>query len=76
VADERSEINPGATLSEGTRAAGLYGVGSEFERQLVAGTPLGRIGTPADIARVVVFLSSDDAGWLTGEVILASGGQR
>jgi 3-oxoacyl-[acyl-carrier protein] reductase len=71
-----NSVNPGATLSEGTRAAGLYGVGSEFEQQLVAGTPLGRIGTPADIARVVVFLASDDSGWLTGEIILASGGQR
>jgi 3-oxoacyl-[acyl-carrier protein] reductase len=71
-----NSVNPGATLSEGTRAAGLYGVGSAFEQQLVAGTPLGRLGTPADIAKVVVFLASDDSGWLTGEVILASGGQR
>jgi 3-oxoacyl-[acyl-carrier protein] reductase len=69
-----NSINPGATLSEGTQAAGLYGVGSEFEKQLVAMTPLGRIGTPSDIARVAVFLASDDAGWLTGEIILASGG--
>ena len=69
-------INPGATLSEGTQAAGLYGVGSKFEKQLVAMTPLGRIGTPADIAKVAVFLASDDSGWLTGEIILASGGLR
>lgn len=69
-------VNPGATLSEGTRAAGLYGVGSEFEKQLVARTPLGRVGTPSDIAKVVAFLASDDSGWLTGEIILASGGQR
>lgn len=71
-----NSVNPGATLSEGTQAAGLYGVGSEFEKQLVATTPLGRIGTPADIAMVVVFLASDDSGWLTGEIILASGGLR
>src|SRR5262249_44422624 len=38
-----NSVNPGATLSEGTRAAGLYGVGSEFEKHLVAMTPLGRI---------------------------------
>jgi 3-oxoacyl-[acyl-carrier protein] reductase len=69
-----NSINPGATLSEGTRTAGLYGVGGEFEKQLVAMTPLGRIGTPSDIARVALFLASDDAGWLTGEIILASGG--
>jgi 3-oxoacyl-[acyl-carrier protein] reductase len=71
-----NSVNPGATLSEGTRAAGLYGVGSEFEKRLVALTPLGRVGTPADIAKVVAFLASDDSGWLTGEVVLASGGLR
>ncbi|HRF00199.1 MAG TPA: glucose 1-dehydrogenase [Pirellulaceae bacterium] len=71
-----NSVNPGATLSDGTRSAGLYGTGSELERQLVSLTPLGRVGTPADIARVVAFLASDDAGWLTGEVILASGGLR
>jgi 3-oxoacyl-[acyl-carrier protein] reductase len=71
-----NSVNPGATLSEGTQAAGLYGVGSEFEMQLVAMTPLGRVGTPADIAKVAVFLASDDSGWLTGEIILASGGLR
>ncbi|MCA9109884.1 MAG: glucose 1-dehydrogenase [Planctomycetaceae bacterium] len=71
-----NSVNPGATLSEGTKSAGLYGAGSEFERHLVAMTPLGRIGTPSDIAKVVAFLASDDSGWLTGEVILASGGLR
>lgn len=71
-----NSVNPGATLSEGTKSAGLYGTGSDFEQQLVARTPLGRIGTPPDIAKVVAFLASDDACWLTGEVILASGGLR
>jgi 3-oxoacyl-[acyl-carrier protein] reductase len=71
-----NSVNPGATFSEGTRAAGLLGTGSEFEKHFLALTPLGRIGTPADIAKVVAFLASDDAGWLTGEVILATGGLR
>lgn len=71
-----NSVNPGATLSEGTKEAGLYGVGSDIERQLVAMTPLGRVGTPRDIAKVVSFLASDDSSWLTGEVILASGGLR
>lgn len=69
-------VNPGATVTEGAQAAGLYGVDSDFEKQLVAMTPLGRVGTPADVAKVVAFLASDDAGWLTGEVLLASGGLR
>ncbi len=71
-----NSVNPGATLSEGTKTAGLYGVGSDVEKHLVAMTPLGRMGTPEDIAKVVVFLASEDSGWLTGEVILASGGLR
>ena len=71
-----NSVNPGATLSEGTKTAGLYGVGSDVEKQLVAMTPLGRMGTPEDIAKVVAFLASDDSAWLTGEVILASGGLR
>ncbi|WP_397569954.1 SDR family NAD(P)-dependent oxidoreductase [Schlesneria sp. T3-172] len=69
-----NSVNPGATLSEGTRQAGMYGTGSDFEKELIAMTPLGRIGTPEDIARVVAFLASEDAAWLTGEHITASGG--
>lgn len=69
-----NSVNPGATLSEGTKEAGLYGVGSDFEKRLVSMTPLGRIGTPLDIARVVLFLASDDSNWLTGEILHATGG--
>ena len=71
-----NSVNPGATFSEGTRAAGLLGIGSDFEKQFLALTPLGRIGTPTDIAKVVAFLASVDSGWLSGEIILASGGLR
>ncbi|MET0504138.1 MAG: SDR family oxidoreductase [Luteibacter sp.] len=41
-----------------------------------AGTPLGRIGQVDDIATIVSFLASDDAGWVTGELILGTGGMR
>ena len=54
----------------------MYGVGSEVEKQLIDMTPLGCIGSPADIAKVVMFLTSDDSARLTGEIILASGGLR
>jgi 3-oxoacyl-[acyl-carrier protein] reductase len=37
---------------------------------------MGRLGKPDDIARVAVFLASDDSAWLTGERITVSGGQR
>src|SRR5207253_1156740 len=71
-----NSINPGATATEGARAAGVIGVGSDYEKQMIAMTPLGRVGQPSDIAPIAVFLASDESGWLTGEIILDSGGQR
>ena len=65
-------VAPGPVETEGTRTSGL--IGSELEKQLVASTPLGRIGRPQDVARIAVFLASDEAGWLTGAWIPASGG--
>ncbi len=67
-------INPGIVETEGTHAAGF--IGSEFEVGAVTQTPLGRTGQPDDIAAVAVFLASEDARWLTGETIAASGGLR
>jgi 3-oxoacyl-[acyl-carrier protein] reductase len=51
-------------------------IGSDFEKQMVAGTLLGRLGQPDDIARVAVFFASDPAGWITGERKAAAGGVR
>jgi len=65
-------ISPGEVETEGTRSAGI--VGSDFEKQMLQQTPLGRIGQPDDIAPVAVFLASDDARWVTGEILAASGG--
>jgi 3-oxoacyl-[acyl-carrier protein] reductase len=67
-------INPGVVETEGTHRAGV--IGSEFETGAVAQTPLGRVGQPDDIAKVAVFLASNDSGWLTGEKLSASGGLR
>ncbi len=67
-------IAPGGVDTEGVRTAGI--AGSDFEKQMVSETPLGRFGQPDDIARVAVFLASDDSQWLTGERITASGGYK
>ena len=69
-----NSINPGGTETEGLHAMGV--IGSAFETQMVALTPLGRLGQPSDIAPIAVFLASEDSGWLTGETLLASGGSR
>ncbi|GBQ66658.1 dehydrogenase [Ameyamaea chiangmaiensis NBRC 103196] len=67
-------INPGLVETEGTHTANVSG--SEMEQAIVAQTPLGRVGHVDDIARLAVFLASDDAGWVTGEALIASGGLR
>ena len=69
-----NSINPGMVETEGAHTAGV--IGSDFQKQIEAQTPLGRIGQPGDIAPIAVFLASADSGWLTGETLLASGGLR
>ena len=66
-------IAPGATLTEGIAALGWP---EEAVKSVVASIPFGRPGQPDDIARVALFLASDDSAWVTGERITASGGQR
>jgi 3-oxoacyl-[acyl-carrier protein] reductase len=67
-----NSLNPGPVETEGAHSAGV--IGSDFEKALISQTPLGRTGQPSDIAAVAVFLASDDAGWVTGELINAGGG--
>jgi 3-oxoacyl-[acyl-carrier protein] reductase len=67
-------LNPGLVETEGTHSSGF--IGSDFHKGAEAGTPLGRIGQPDDIATAAVFLASDDAGWINGQLINAAGGAR
>lgn len=67
-----NSINPGVVETEGAHTLGV--IGSDFEKQLVARTPLGRIGQPDDIAQVAVFLASEESRWMTGEILVAAGG--
>ena len=69
-----NSINPGVVNTEGTTSQGI--IGSDFEANAVAQTPLGRYAEPEDIAPLAVFLASTDSSWLTGELITASGGLR
>jgi 3-oxoacyl-[acyl-carrier protein] reductase len=65
-------LNPGGVETEGTHAVGM--IGSDFEKQIVAQTPLGRLGQPDEIASAAVFLASDDSRWVTGETLVVAGG--
>ena len=49
-------------------------VSAEIRAQIIAGIPVGRLGSPADIARAVAFLTADDAGYITGANLPVNGG--
>ncbi|MEI9863469.1 MAG: SDR family oxidoreductase [Limisphaerales bacterium] len=69
-----NSLNPGMVETEGVHTAGF--IGTDFHKQLETSTPLGRIGQPQDIGRVAAFLAPEDSGWITGEVLMVSGGQH
>ena len=69
-----NSINAGMIETEGLHASGISG--SDFRKEVESQTPLGRIGRPQDIAPAAVFLASSDSGWITGETLYVSGGQR
>lgn len=63
-------ILPGLTATK----AALDNMPQEFIESFLRHVPLGRVGTPEDIANAVLFLASDDSSYLTGELIHAAGG--
>jgi len=69
-----NSINPGMVETEGVQTMGL--IGSDFEKGIVAQTPLGRVGQVDDIASVATFLASNDSKWITGELVRTGGGLR
>jgi 3-oxoacyl-[acyl-carrier protein] reductase len=69
-----NSLNPGMVETEGFHSAGF--AESDFRKRAESQTPLGRIAQPDDIARAAVFFASDDAGWVTGQSLIAAGGYR
>ena len=67
-------VNPGMVETEGLHSTGI--AESELRKMIESQTPLGRIAKPEDIARAAAFFASDDAGWITGETLLVTGGYR
>ena len=66
-----NSILPGPVETEGTQALAEW---ADFKANLVPRRALGRVGQPADITNVALFLASDEAGWITGQLIPATGG--
>jgi 3-oxoacyl-[acyl-carrier protein] reductase len=69
-----NSLNPGMVDTDGLRTSGI--AQSDFRKLQDKETPLGRIAQPEDIALAAVFLASEDARWITGQVIIAAGGRR
>jgi 3-oxoacyl-[acyl-carrier protein] reductase len=73
LADRGITVNavaPGPTDTEAFAALAEEGL----RERLVAATPMGRMGEPADAARLIAFLCSPEAGWITGQLIFSDGG--
>jgi len=66
-------IGPGTILTELARTAVLGN--KEAERKILSRTPMGRMGDPAEVAKVAVFLASDESSYLTGQTIYPDGGR-
>jgi 3-oxoacyl-[acyl-carrier protein] reductase len=66
-------VLPGPVETEGNRS---MADADQINAMFLARTPLGRIGQPRDIATVVSFLVSPEAGWISGQIIQAAGGLR
>ena len=52
----------------------MQGIPQEWADAIIAGVPMGRMAEPEDIAKVAVFLASDDSGFVTGQSVAVNGG--
>ncbi|MDX8497817.1 SDR family oxidoreductase [Mesorhizobium sp. VK4C] len=68
-------VGPGTIATEMVMD-GTFIDSEEMRRAILSRTPLGRLGTAAEVASVVAFLASDDASYITGETIYPDGGRR
>jgi len=71
-----NEVNPGVVVTELHRAGGMNEEAyAAFLEHSKTTHPLGRVGTPEEIADLIYFLASDQAGWITGATVSIDGGR-
>ncbi len=66
-------VGPGTILTELAKGAVLGN--AEAERKILSRTPMGRLGEPDEVAKVALFLASDDASYMTGQTVYPDGGR-
>jgi len=66
-------LNPGVML---TNAIKVFPNVTKFVNKAIERNPSGRLTTPEDIAKVAEFILSDNAAWITGEIIRVDGGEQ
>jgi NAD(P)-dependent dehydrogenase (short-subunit alcohol dehydrogenase family) len=68
-------VSPGATDTPGLSSLGsTEAENQQFKASLIAAIPMGRMGTPEEIAKAVCFLASDDSSYITGAELFVDGG--
>lgn len=70
-----NSVAPGFVLSNPATQRQWESYGPEGQQRLIDGTHMRRLGSPDDIANAVMFLASDAAGWITGQIISVDGGR-
>ncbi len=70
-----SHITINAVMPGNIATEGLVDLGSEYTARMENSIPMRRLGTVADIANAVLFFSSDEAAYITGQTLVIDGGQ-
>ncbi|MCK1513115.1 SDR family oxidoreductase [Bradyrhizobium sp. 190] len=70
-----NSIAPGLVLSSPAPRKVWEGLGSEGQQRFLEGMHAGRLGTPKDVSAAAIFLASDQASWITGQVLSVDGGR-